>query len=1139
MRERRRRRRKGSEQGTITILMSNGGGFKGRIESVRQEPYYDQVSRESLPRWRSDDPLREQTALHLAQSADPLPPPPLPDQPPVGPEFDPSGSEDNQDPDPDPALDIKPVHRFIPDSWKNFFRGSNRSSNKPWSISGSSHKNNNSTSEGVRCSPPNSPSVQESYRDPYGGSGGSYNSRKELLELQDGPESLSGRTYRTGLTYSERVEEYHQRYAYMKSWPGLLRILGCVELLLGAAIFACVCAYIHKDNEWFNTFGYSSPGGAFGGAYGGAYGGGIGGGIGGVYYTGPKTPFVLVVAGLAWLVTVIVLVLGMTMYYRTILLDSSWWPLTEFTINLALAILYMVAGIIYVRDTTRGGLCSYPFFNNGINGIYCRTEAGQTAAIVFLFVTMVVYLIGAMVCLKLWRHEAARRYRERYSQEMHQANTPATQTLMIPVQVSAPASKRPEEIQASSVVPIQGTAPKPAPPKVLQGAIPSGHIPKPVILPDYIAKYPSIKSNEERDQYRAVFNDQYAEYKELHSEVQLTLKKFDEMDAMMRSLPQHPNSQMEMDRINRILQEYQRKKNDPTFLEKKERCEYLKSKLSHIKQKIQEYDKVMEWNDGYKGRGLDDREQLIWVWYGLFSSPVVSGETLQWSAGVNNDRLEQGSSSGTRSMSSRPNGSPPPYESDGYNIPHQPAHSYYPDDEFQHFYRWTSPPGIFKIMAIIVIVLCVAIFACVASTLAWDSQGALGGFGGLGGGYGTYGGGIGGGIGSSYPGFGAGAYGAGNNYGYGGLGGNYNDPRKGKGFMIAMAAITFIVCLVFFIIIVSHSSISESRKFYLAVIIVCAILALLMLIATIVYLMAVNPMAQSAGSVYGSQIAGLCAQYQQPQAAGVFVNQYLYHYCVVEPQEAIAVVFGFLVTVALIIMLVFALKTRQKIGNYGKSNILWRSVKVVEEVEPPRDVEAWVNNVSATPEALPMSDYPDKLRGSRSHLDDESTNYDKPPYSYSPHPAVEENLPLNNAAPYGTNSDIASSAGRPRRRRDYDDYNSSGDELDDDDFDSEFPPIRNEQQRSDYKREFDRDHQEYKDMQAELDAINKDLSVVDRELDDLPEGSPQYLDALDEYNRIKNIKKTPDYKMKKRRCKYLKAKLNHIKKMVSDYDRSA
>lgn len=558
-------------------MSSNDGRPRNR------DRHYDEVPREVDSR---DGTVRTFQTLHnseLAVSADPLPPPPLPLQPPFGPDFYSSDTEE-----PAIAPDLKPVRRFVPESWKNFFRGKKKDPEWDKPVSDIRY-----ISDGVECSPPASParanhhSPRNSCEDPHGGSLGSCASRKEAEAMfPHDPYGSLGRHTHTARTYSEKVEEYHLRYSYMKSWAGLLRILGVAELLLGAGVFACVTAYIHKDSEWYNLFGYSQP-------YGAAGVGGLGSMYGGYYYSGPKTPFVLVVAGLAWVTTIIILVLGMSMYYRTILLDSNWWPLTEFGINVSLFILYMAAAIVYVNDTNRGGLCYYPLFNTPVNAAFCRVEGGQIAAMIFLFVTMIVYLIGALVCLKLWRHEAARRHREYMEQQEISEPSLLMKRKMCDL-ATACDRQRDQEVHCKE---LRATKMKP---ELLSGHIPPGHIPKPIVMPDYVAKYPMIQTDDERERYKAVFQDQFSEYKELSAEVQAVLKKFDELDAMMSRLPHRSENQQEHERISRIHEEFKKKKNDPTFLEKKERCDYLKNKLSHIKQRIQEYDKVMNWDiQGY------------------------------------------------------------------------------------------------------------------------------------------------------------------------------------------------------------------------------------------------------------------------------------------------------------------------------------------------------------------------------------------------------------------------------------------------------------------------------------------------------------------------------------------------------------
>ncbi|KAK1152542.1 occludin-like [Acipenser oxyrinchus oxyrinchus] len=507
----------------------------------------------------------------------------------------------------------------------------------------------------------------------------------------------------------------------------------------------------------------------------------------------------------------------------------------------------------------------------------------------------------------------------------------------------------------------------------------------------------------------------------------------------------------------------------------------------------------------------------------------------------------------------------PPYSLNGYGPPGEPLdprslppESYYIQDQPQDFFKWSSPPGIMKILEAISLLLCLGIFACVASTLAWD-MGYGGGMGlgmGMGMGMGGYGMGGYGGYGGGYSG-GYGGYGGGYSGGYGGYGAS-TSPQAAKGFMIAMAAITFIEALAVFVVIVSKSQSSRGRRFYLLVMVFSGLLAGLELIATIVFIVGVNPMAQSSTSMYYSQVMMMC---QSVYNSGTLVNQYLYHYCVVDPQEAVAMVGGFLVAFAQALIIFFAHRTRSKIWRYGKHNIYWDK-PVSAGPEEGRDVEDWVNNVqdgnSTHAETLVYSEKVNMISNSppakassyfsSGTYTDRSfpaaTPLDRPPEYTGP---VVSSSPSEEEEGRGVRRPAARRGKKKRRRNpeldesQYETEYTTGadtcDELDQGEWESLYPPIRTDQERQEYKREFDSDLKVYKRLCAEMDDVNDQMNQLSRQLDSLQEGSPQYQGVAEEYNRLKDLKQTPDYQANKLQCRQLRSKLFHIKSLVNNYDK--
>ncbi|XP_055016867.1 RNA polymerase II elongation factor ELL2 [Boleophthalmus pectinirostris] len=106
---------------------------------------------------------------------------------------------------------------------------------------------------------------------------------------------------------------------------------------------------------------------------------------------------------------------------------------------------------------------------------------------------------------------------------------------------------------------------------------------------DYLLKYVSLVSLEQRQKYKVDFNSEYDEYRRLHTRVDNITRRFTRLDAQCRSLtpgtPRHQKVQEE------VLREYNKiKQLSPNFQEEKQRCEYLHNKLSHIKRLISDFD---------------------------------------------------------------------------------------------------------------------------------------------------------------------------------------------------------------------------------------------------------------------------------------------------------------------------------------------------------------------------------------------------------------------------------------------------------------------------------------------------------------------------------------------------------------------
>ncbi|XP_058488633.1 RNA polymerase II elongation factor ELL2 [Solea solea] len=108
-------------------------------------------------------------------------------------------------------------------------------------------------------------------------------------------------------------------------------------------------------------------------------------------------------------------------------------------------------------------------------------------------------------------------------------------------------------------------------------------------MPDYIVKYTSLVSMDQRQSYKDDFNAEYDEYRQLHARVEGITRRFTQLDTQCRKLS--PGTKEYQKVQEEVMKEYKKmKQHSPNYHEEKQRCEYLHNKLAHIKRLIADFD---------------------------------------------------------------------------------------------------------------------------------------------------------------------------------------------------------------------------------------------------------------------------------------------------------------------------------------------------------------------------------------------------------------------------------------------------------------------------------------------------------------------------------------------------------------------